>query len=134
MSGKYYLALSEKDMRILVGVLFYFGQEIVGPSKFFEDFIADYTEVYNKDGKEHLFKARSLFQEEINYTQIMALLLYTSELLVLQKKYNIPANISDTLDCSIKDNPQLRDLGQRELMNLMIKNLGLLLKKGETKD
>ncbi|QWG31470.1 hypothetical protein EXW58_29260 (plasmid) [Bacillus mycoides] len=134
MGGKYHLALSEKDMRILVGVLFYFGQEIVGPAKFFEDFVADYAEVYNKDGKEHIFKTRSLFQEEINYTQIMALLLYTSELLVLQKKYNIPANINDILDCSIKENPQLRDLGQGELMNLMIKNLGLLLKRDETKD
>ncbi|PEK30519.1 hypothetical protein [Bacillus toyonensis] len=134
MNSKYHLALSEKDMRILVGVLFYFGQEIVGPSKFFEDFIADYSEVYNKDGKEHIFKTRSLFEEEINYTKIMSLLLYTSELLVLQKKYNIPANISDILDCSIKENPQLRDLGQGELMNLMIKNLGLLLKRGETKD
>lgn len=134
MNGKYHLALSERDMRTLVGVLFYFGQETVGPSKFFEDFIADYAEVYNKDGKEHIFKTRSLFQEEISYPQIMGLLLYTSELLVLQKKYNIPANINDILDFSTKDNPQLRNLGQKELMNLMIKNLGSLLKRGKTKE
>ncbi|MED0981378.1 hypothetical protein P4T48_18065 [Bacillus paramycoides] len=134
MSEKYNLVLTEEQMRILVGTMFYFGQQTIGPSKFFEDFINDYSKVYKKDGKEHIFKTRSFLQEGIDYPQFLALLFHTSELLTLQKKENATPNINDTLDCLIKDNPQLRDMGQGELMNLIVKNLGLLLKQGETKD
>lgn len=134
MSEKYNLLLSEEQMRILVGVMFHFGQEIIGPSKFFTDFITDYNEVYSEDGKEHLFKTRSFLQEEIDYAKFLALLFHTSKLLTLQKKSNITLKINDALNCLINDNPQLRDMGQEELMNLMVKNLGLLLKQGETKD
>ncbi|ETT85576.1 hypothetical protein [Bacillus mycoides] len=134
MSERYNLVVSEEQLQILIGAMFYFGQQTMGPSKFFEDFINDYSKVYKKDGKKHLFKTRSFLHEGINYPQFLALLFHTSELLAIQKKENTTPNINDTLDCLIKDNPQLRDMGQAELMNLIVKNLGLLLKQGETKD
>jgi hypothetical protein len=126
--------LTEEQMRIFVASLFNLGQQTLGPSKFFEDFISLYTDSFKENGKEHLFKTRSFLPEKIEEPQFFALLFHSSRLLTQQKTYSIPEEVDNLLNELLDRNPDLREMDFTEMMEFFKSNFSPMLERENKND